>query len=241
MRLGRRAALGLLALALGRPGAAFAQLDQLLRGLGGAGRGAGLSDTTIASGLKEALAVGTANAVALTGRTDGYFLNEAIKILMPAQLRRLETGLRTVGFGPQIDEFVLGMNRAAERAAPLAKPIFVDAITAMTFDDARRVLAGGDTAATDYFRAKTTEPLTAAFRPVVGGAMNEVGVTRQYKELVGRFEAIPFMRAEAFDLDGYVTGKGLDGLFLVVADQERQIRTNPAARVTTLLKDVFGR
>jgi hypothetical protein len=240
--MSRRKVLALLgAMALGAPSVARAQLDQLLRGLGGAGRGAGLSDTQIASGLKEALAVGTANAVGITGRTDGYFANQAIKILMPSQLRRMESGLRAVGFGPQIDELVLGMNRAAERAAPLAKPIFVDAITGMTFDDARKILAGGDTAATEFFRAKTTDQLTAAFRPVVSDAMSQVGVTRQYRDLVGRFEAIPFMKAEAFDLDGYVTGKGLDGLFLVVADQERQIRTNPAARTTDLLKGVFGR
>jgi hypothetical protein len=146
-----------------------------------------------------------------------------------------------LGQGQKIDELVLGMNRAAERAAPLAKPIFVDAITGMTFEDARKILSGGDTAATEYFKSKTTDKLTAAFRPVVSDAMGQVGVTRQYRELVGRFEAIPFMKAEAFDLDGYVTGKGLDGLFLVVADQERQIRTNPAARTTELLKGVFGR
>ena len=231
----------LAAVALGGSAPAHAQLDQLLRGLGGLGRGGGLSDAKIASGLKEALEVGTGNAVAITGKTDGYFMNQAIKILMPSQLRRMESGLRAVGLGPQIDELVLSMNRAAEQAAPLAKPILVDAITGMTFDDARKILAGGDTAATQYFKAKTTDQLTAAFRPIVGNAMNQVGVTRQYKDLVARFDAIPFMKAEAFDLDGYVTGRGLDGLFVVLADQERQIRTNPAARATDLLKDVFGR
>ena len=195
----------------------------------------------IGAALKEALQVGTANAVKLTGRTDGYFRNEAIKILLPEQLRTLASGLRTVGLGPQVDQLVLGMNRAAERAAPQAKTIFWDAIGAMTIDDARSILNGGDTAATDYFRAKTSDPLTAAFRPIVEQAMGEVGVTRQYRELVARGQAIPFLKLEAYDLDRYVVGKALDGLFHVVADEERTIRTNPSARVTELLREVFGR
>jgi hypothetical protein len=153
----------------------------------------------------------------------------------------LEKGLRLVGYGPQVDEFVLSMNRAAERAAPQAKKIFWDAIGEMTFDDARKILNGSDTAATDYFRAKTTDTLTAAFRPVVDRAMNEFGVTRQYKELVGRYQAIPFAKSEALDIDGYVVGKALDGLFHVLGEEEQKIRTNPAARVTDLLKEVFTR
>jgi hypothetical protein len=185
--------------------------------------------------------VATANAVRLTGRTDGYFGNQAIKILMPEQLRALERGLRAVGYGAQVDELVLGMNRAAERAAPQATQIFWDAIGAMTIDDARRILDGGDTAATGYFRAKTSEPLTAAFRPIVETAMGEVGVTRQYTELFRRAQAIPFLSVEAYDLDRYVVSKALDGLFHVVAEEEKQIRTNPAARVTDLLREVFGR
>ena len=115
----------------------------------------GLSDAKIASGLKEALQIGTQNAVSLTGRPDGYFGNAAIKILLPSQLQPIEKGLRAVGYGPQIDELVLSMNRAAERAAPAAKPIFLEAITAMSFDDARRILSGSPTAATEYFRGKT--------------------------------------------------------------------------------------
>jgi hypothetical protein len=229
-----------LALAIASP--ASAQLDRLLRGLPGVRSPAGeLSEARIAAGLKEALQVGTGNAVSLTGAVDGYFANQAIKILMPERLRSLERGLRTVGYGEQVDELVLGMNRAAERAAPQARQIFGDAITAMTFDDARRLLGGGETAATDYFREKTTGRLTTAFQPVVERAMSEVGVTRQYKALLGRAQAVPFLRTESFDLDGYVVGKALDGLFVVVADEERKIRTNPAARVTDLLQDVFGR
>ncbi|HEY7252658.1 MAG TPA: DUF4197 domain-containing protein, partial [Methylomirabilota bacterium] len=148
---------------------------------------------------------------------------------------------RAVGYGPQIDELVLGMNRAAERAAPQAKQIFFDAIGGMTFDDARKILNGGDTAATQYFEAKTTPQLTAAFRPVVEQSMSQVGVSRQYKDLVSRFDAIPFAKSQAFDLDGYVVDKGLGGLFVVLGEQEKQIRTNPAARATDLLKEVFKR
>ena len=217
---------------------AQAQLDQLLKGLG-VGGPSRLSDAKIGAGLKQALEVATGNAVTSTGRVDGYFANQAIRILMPEKLRTVERGLRTVGFGSQVDEFVVSMNRAAERAAPAAKPIFLDAIAGMTFDDARKILNGGDTAVTEFFKAKSTDKLTAAFRPVVDQTMNEVGLARQYNELVGRFQAIPFARAEAFDLDGYVVQKGLDGLFHVVGEQERLIRADPAARTTELLREVF--
>lgn len=219
---------------------ASAQLDRIFKGLG-LGRQVGLTDAKIGSGLKEALRVGTENAVNLTGQTDGYFLNEAIKILMPEKLQSVEKGLRLVGYGPQVDEFVLSMNRAAERAAPRAKEIFWDAIAAMSFDDARKILAGGETAATDYFKDKTTDRLTGAFRPVVDQAMNEVGVTRRYKELIGRYEAIPFAKDVAFDVDEYVVAEALDGLFFVVGQEERKIRTDPAARVTDLLEEVFAK
>ena len=114
-----------------------------------------------------------------------------------------------------------------------------DAISGMSFDDARKILNGGNTAATDFFRTKTTPQLTTAFKPPVSQSMNQVGVTRQYKDLVSRFEAIPFARSQSFDLDGYVVDKGLAGLFHVLGEQEKQIRTNPTARVTDLLKEVF--
>jgi hypothetical protein len=222
-------------------GPAGAQWDKLLKGLGGGEAGSGLSDAKIGAGLKEALQVATEKTVSLTGRTDGYFANQAIKILMPEKLRSFETGLRAVGYGGQIDELVLGMNRAAERAAPKARQIFLDAIGEMSFDDARKLLNGGDTAATEYFRGKTTPQLSTAFRPVVEQSMSQVGVSRQYKDLVGRFESIPFARSQAFDLDGYVVEKGLGGLFTVLGEQEKQIRTNPTARATDLLKEVFKR
>jgi hypothetical protein len=214
---------------------ASAQLDQILKGLG-IGQSGGLSDTKIGSGLKEALEIGTENAVKFTGKLDGYFRNQAIKLLMPEKLQTMEKTLRAVGLGPQVDEFILSMNRAAERAAPAAKQIFWDAIGEMTFQDAKKILSGNETAATDYFKAKTTDKSTT-----VGKATNEVGVTRQYKELVGRFQSIPFVKSETVDIDQYVTTKALDGLFYVVAQEEKKIRTDPAARVTDLLKEVFGK
>jgi len=218
---------------------ASAQLDKILKGLG-VGEKSGLSDVKIGSGLKEALQIGTENAVGLTGKTDGYFLNQVIKILMPEKLKTFEKGLRAVGYGPKVDEFVISMNRAAEKAAPAAKQIFWDAIGEMTFDDARKILSGNETAATQYFKGKTTNKLTSAFKPVVNKSMNEVGVTRQYKELVGRYESIPFVKKESFDLDQYVVTKALDGLFHMVGEEEKKIRKNPAARTTDLLKEVFG-
>jgi hypothetical protein len=223
---------------------ASAQFDRFLKDLSkdlGISKSGDLSDEKVVAGLKEALQVGTENTVKLTGKTDGYLRNEAIKILMPEKLRTLEKGLRTVGYGSQIDEFVVSMNRAAERAAPQAKEIFWDAIKAMSFEDGRKILGGNETAATDYFQGKTTDKLTTAFKPIVDKSMNEVGVTRQYKELVGRFQAIPFAKTESFDLDHYVTDKSLGGLFYVLGQEEKKIRTNPAARVTDLLKEIFAR
>ena len=222
------------------PAAANAQFGKVFKDVFGDKAG-GLSDGKIVSGLKEALTVGTENTVKTTGREDGYFKSEAIKILMPDKLQTVEKGLRMVGMGGKIDEFVLSMNRAAERAAPLAKSIFWDAIKTMTFSDARAILSGGDTAATEFFQRTTTEPLTEAFQPIVSESMEEVGATSQYKQLMGRAQSIPFMKTEAFDLDSYVVGKSLDGLFYVLGQEETKIRKNPASRVTPLLKEVFGK
>lgn len=200
-----------------------------------------LGDVKIGSGLKEALKVGAENTVNLTGRTDGYLRNQAIKILMPKELQVVEKGLRAVGYGPQVDEFVVSMNRAAEKAAPHAKDIFWTAIGEMTIDDGRKILTGGDTSATQYFKGKTTKKLTATFTPIVDRAMENVGVARQYQDLIGRYQSIPFISSVSFDLTQYVVGKSLDGLFHVLGEEEKKIRKNPAARVTDLLKDVFGR
>ena len=220
---------------------ASAQLDKMLKGLGSTmPSGGAVSDVKIGSGLQEALKVGTENAVVQTGAVDGFLLNKAIKILMPKTLQNIEKPLRLVGYGPQIDEFVVGMNRAAEKSVPFAKEIFWDAIGAMTFDDARKILDGSDTAATEYFKSKTTKKLQAAFLPSVTNVMDQVGVNRQYNDLIGKYKDVPFSRSVTFDVNQYVTEKSTDGIFFVVGQEEKKIRTNPAARVTDLLKEVFG-
>ena len=211
--------------------------------LGGGKTPGGVPDEAqVVSGLKEALSVGTANAVAATSKADGYFANQAIRILMPDKVRKAADVLGKFGYQKEVDDFVLSMNRAAEKAAPRAKAHFVDAIREMTFEDARKILDGGDTAATEYFRGKTQKKLYDDFRPAVSASMDEVGVTRSYKSMVGKYSSLPLMKSpESIDLDHYVTGKALDGLFYMLGQEERKIRTDPAARVTDLLKDVFGR
>jgi hypothetical protein len=201
----------------------------------------GLSEGTIIDGLKEALSVATRNAVGEVSRVDGYFGNPTIRIPFPEKIRKVADVLSTVGFKEQVDEFVLSMNRAAERAAPEAADIFIDAIKEMTIADARGILDGGDTAATDYFKDKTFDRLYDTFKPQVSASMDSVGVTKSYKDLMGRYTALPFVQAEDYDLDHYVTTKALDGLFYMLGEEEKKIRTDPAARVTELLKKVFGR
>ena len=218
----------------------FAQFGDIARRLG-LGNQSVLSDSRIASGLKEALQIGANHAVKLTGQPDGYFGNIAIKILMPKNLQPLEKGLRVAGYGPKVDEFVLSMNRAAEAAAPAAKKIFGDAILAMSFDDARKILNGGDTAATDYFKGKTTDQLAAAFRPIVVSTMEQNSVTQQYNLLVGRAQTIPFMKRPDLDITQYVVSKALDGLFYTLGQEEKKIRKDPAAQTTALLREVFGK
>jgi len=203
----------------------------------------GLDESTITKGLKEALAIGTARAVKSVAKRDGYFNNERIKILLPERLRPAADLLRQFGFQPQIDEFVLGMNRAAEKAAPMATDYFVSAVKEMSFDDARNILKGSDTAATEYFRSKTGDKILTAFLPVVSSSMQEVGVVRSYSEMIRKVEAIPFGAAAVgpFDLEQYVAGKAVDGLFTILGEEEKKIRKDPAARATKLLKKVFGR
>jgi len=200
----------------------------------------GLTEEEIVKGLKEALEIGSNNAVALVSRYNGYFKNPEIKIPLPENIRKTESFLRGIGFSRQVDEFELSMNRAAERAAPQAKSIFWEAIKKMTFADARNILNGPDDAATSYFRQKTSTQLYSEFRPVVHQAMSEVGVTQAYQTVDRKIRALPFTESMRFDLDQYVTDKALDGLFLMLAAEEKKIRQDPAARVTDLLKKVFG-
>ncbi len=202
--------------------------------------GEGLSDDKITAGLKEALRLSTSKAVASTGRPDGFLKNEAIKILLPPKLQTAGRTMRMIGMGAQVDSLEVGMNRAAEQAAPQAKRIFLDALARMTFEDARGILTGGDTAATEYFKRQSTQQLTAAFTPIVHQAMLKVGVVRQYNKVVQNPVVSSFGSAQDFDLDSYVVGKALDGLFYELGEEEKKIRKDPAAQTTELLKEVFG-
>ena len=215
-------------------------LDDVIKTIGGSGKGEP-DESTIISGLKEALSIGTDKAVKNVSQVDGYFGNQVIKILMPEKIQKVADILRKVGYQKQVDDFVLSMNRAAEKAAPQAASIFVDAIKGMTIEDAKKILNGGDTAATEFFKRKTHDNIYDAFKPIISSSVNEVGVTRSYKEMMGEYESLPFMSKESVDLDHYVTNKAMDGLFYMVGQEEKKIRTDPAARVTDLLKTVFGK
>jgi len=226
-------------LLLASPSPSFAQFDKLLNKLKPITQ-TKLSDTNIAAGLKEALKVGINNAVKFTGKKDGYFGNEAIKIPIPPQLQKFEKGLRAVGVGPKLDEFVLSMNRAAEASAPLAEDIFINSILDMSIDDAQKILKGGDTSATDHFKAKTTQKLQEVFKPVINKKLAEFNVTKKYSDILNKYKTLPLSsKFPAPDISEYVTSKGLDGLFYVLGQEEKKIRTDPAARVTDMLKQVF--
>jgi hypothetical protein len=222
-------------------------LDNVIKGLqqlpAAQGRGAaeGPDQKTTISGLKEALSIGTEKAVKSVSKTDGYFKNEMIKILLPDKVQQAADMIGKLGYQQQVDNLVLAMNRAAETAAPKATALFVQAIKEMSFDDARKILQGGNTAATEFFRGKTWDKLYGEFQPVVTGSMDKVGVAKAYKDFTAPVQALPFASKESFDLDRHVTNKALEGLFLMVGEEERKIRTDPAARVTDLLKKVFAK
>lgn len=202
-----------------------------------------LDNSTIVKGLKEALATGTERAVTEVARQDGYFGNQLIKILLPDKVQQAADILGRIGYQQQVDEFVLSMNRAAEKAAPRAASFFGDAIRQMTVEDAKGILSGGETAATKFFENKTRSQLFEAFKPTVAKSMDQVGTARAYKEMIGKYEAFPLASlagTPSLDLDTYVTNKALDGLFIQVGEEEKKIRTNPAARTTDLLRKVFG-
>lgn len=200
----------------------------------------GTPDTnTIIAGLKEALSVGAKNGVGKVSRVNGYLGNELIRIPAPESVRKIETMLRKLGFHKEVDQFVTSMNRAAEKAAPQALSFFAGAVKEMTIPDAVKILHGNDTAATDFLKSKTYKRIYDSFKPVVTSAMNDVGVTRSFKELMDKAASIPLLKREVVDLDHYVTSKALDGLFVVVGQEEKKIRKDPAARVTELLRTVF--
>jgi len=201
-----------------------------------------VSDNDIAAGLKEALGRGVKSAINSLGKPNGFLLNPRVKIPLPSSLQKLEKGLRIAGQGKSVDAFVVSMNNAAEKAVPVAVDVFVDAIKQMSFDDARKILLSGQKdAATQFFRRTSEETLRSKFRPIVEEFTEKTGVTQKYKTMIGKAGfAARLLGQDATDLDGYVTQKALDGLFLLVADEERKIRENPIGRTTALLRKVFG-
>ena len=236
----RRSAMVMLCLAVASFGCAGLEgesFGDLLEGVGGKRP---LDEQTIVAGLRDALSVGTENTVRRTGRTDGFLGNELIRIPLPESLRSVGGALRKVGFGSQVDELEVAMNRAAETAAGEAGEVFLSAIRDMTIGDARSILEGGDTAATDYFRDATQDKLRTRFEPIVDTGLQKVGAVQLHDRIMERYRAIPFAPDSGFHLRDYVTDEALDGLFTVLAQEEQRIRTDPAARVTALLRRVFG-
>ncbi len=209
-------------------------------GIGG-GLGSGLSNTEIVGGLKEALQIGAKNASQKLNVTNGFFGNQMIKVLMPPEARNIETTLRSFGFNKQCDKLILSLNRAAEDAAGKAVPIFINAITSMNINDALNILRGNKNAATEYLKRVTTGALTQAFRPVIQQSLGKVDATRYWNDIFTLYNRLPITKNKVnTDLPAYVTERALSGLFVKVAEEEANIRSNPAAQVTGLLKKVFG-
>lgn len=205
------------------------------------GGGSSLSNDEIIAGLKEALSVGAENSSSKLSAVDGFFANAAIKVLMPEEAKKVESTLRNLGMGNLVDKAILSMNRAAEDASKSAAPIFVNAIKQMSFQDALGILKGSDTAATSYLKGKTTVELTNAFRPVIEASLQKTDATKYWKDVFETYNKLPTTRNKVnTDLSAYVTEKGLHGMFYQVAVEEQKIRKDPAARVTDVLKKVFG-
>ncbi len=202
--------------------------------------GSSITNDEMIQGLKEALKVGTQNAVNTVSKVDGYYNNSDIKIPLPEEIESAGKYLRLAGYGTKVDEFEQSMNRAAEQAAPEAKQIFLGAVKEMKIKDAQNLLNGPDNAATNYFKDKTYDQLHNIFKPIVKDTMGQVGVTSQFQDINNKLSSIPLADKASVDLDQYVTDKSLDGLFFMLAEEEKKIRQDPAARVTDILKKVFG-
>ena len=192
-------------------------------------------------GIKEALTQGVTNAVLNLNKTDGFFGSDIYKMLLPPDAQKMETTLRKIGLGAQVDKAILSINRGAENAVAFAKPIFVDAIKEMTLADALNIVSGGKDAATQYFKKKTATRLTAAFKPSVESSLEKVDATKHYTDIVTTYNKLPttFKKMDP-DLTSYVVGKAVDALFDQVAKEEANIRANPLARGSDILKKVFG-
>jgi len=199
-----------------------------------------LSSDEVGAALKEALINGASKGSDLASQVDGYFQNDAIKILFPPEMQNVETRLRQLGMGAEVDKFVLSLNRAAEDAAKEAKPIFVSAIQQMTIQDAFSILKGEQDAATQYLQRTTSAQLTDKFSPIVRNSLSKVNATQHYANLINTYNKIPLVKKADPDLEKYATQKAIDGLFVMVATEEKAIRENPQARTSALLKKVFG-
>jgi hypothetical protein len=211
---------------------------------GGSGSGSSvgnLSNTDIVNGLREALKVGAKNASGRLSVENGFFGNALLKILLPPEARKVETALRNIGMGQLVDKTILSMNRAAEDAAGKAVPVFVNAITSMSIQDGVNILRGGNGAATSYLKNTTTTALTNAFRPVIQNSLNKMNVGTYWSQVFNTYNRLPLSSNKVNpDLTAYVTERALAGLFQTIAEEENKIRTNPGARVSDILKKVFG-
>lgn len=205
------------------------------------GSGGSLSQSEIAAGLKEALQIGAKKATAQVSAVNGFFGNALIKVLMPPEAKKVENTLRQLGMGSYVDDAILSMNRAAEDASIKALPIFVNAIKSMSIQDGLAILKGGNNAATNYLKSKTTAALTAAFKPVIQESLDKVNATKYWSLVFTTYNKLPttFNKVNP-DLTAYVTERALNGVFVYIADEEAKIRMNPAARVTDLLRKVFA-
>jgi hypothetical protein len=201
---------------------------------------ASLSNQDAVAGLKDALIQGSGKAVGQLGATDGFLGDAKVKIPLPDSIKRVESGLRMVGMGRQADELVVSMNRAAEMAVKEATPILVDSVKKMSVQDAKGILTGGDNAATEYFRRTTSDQLTQRFLPIVKKMTAKVQLAEQYNNLAGQAASFGLVKQEDANIDNYVTRKALDGLFLVIAEQERAIRKDPVGAATGMARKVFG-
>jgi hypothetical protein len=199
-----------------------------------------ISNADAVSGLRQALIDGSTAAVAQLGVENGFLGNAKVKIPLPPALQRIESALRYTGMRRQADELVIAMNRAAEAAVPEAQTLLVQAVRKMSVNDAKGILSGGDTAATQYFRHTTEKQLASRFRPIVKRATDQVGLAEQYNSLAGQAVQLGLIKQDQATIDGYVTQKALDGLFLMIAEQEKSFRQNPLAATSDIVKRVFG-
>jgi hypothetical protein len=199
-----------------------------------------LSETDAVAGIREALVTGTKESVKIVSQVNGYFANPSIKIPFPPEAKDIETKLRAIGLGSQVDEVVTSINRAAEDAAKSAEPVFVSAITGMTVTDAINIVKGNNDAATRYLEKTTSPELKAKFSPIIKSSLDKVDATRLWSDVIRQYNQIPFIKKQNPDLTAYVTDMAISGLFVMVAKEEAKIRKDPAAQASDLLKKVFG-